>query len=98
MTLEKVSELAKQAGAAKYVNRHYPEKASFGFMDGQLQAFAQLVRNEAMEEAAKILEGSAFMENGILHRQTQHAGSWQEKSTVGLFVSANTKKIRNLKS
>ena len=48
MTPDKLIELAKQAGGSKYVNRHYPDKASFGFMDAQLQAFVELVRNEAL--------------------------------------------------
>lgn len=40
----------------KYVNRHMPDAAAFGFMQEQLQRFAELVRAEALEDAAKASE------------------------------------------
>ncbi len=56
MTQDRITELAKQAGACKYVNRHYPGITSFGFTQDQIQRFYALVRNDALEEAAKMCE------------------------------------------
>ena len=54
MTKEQVIELAKQAGASRYTNRHYPDRPTHTFTVEQLELFATLVRNAALEEAAKV--------------------------------------------
>lgn len=56
MNHDRITELAKQAGASKYVNRHCPDRTSWGFVDDRLQRFAELVRAEALEDAAKRCE------------------------------------------
>ena len=89
MTPEQIIEMAKQTGLYDCIGPGLHKYAV---------NFAQLVCNAALEEAASTLEGHQFVQDGIAYRETQHAGSWQEKSTVGLFVTANTKKIRSLKS
>lgn len=40
-----VIELAKQAGASRYTNRHYPGRPTHTFSVEQLERFATLVRN-----------------------------------------------------
>jgi len=60
MNQDRITERAKQAGGAKYVNRHTPDAAAFGFMQEQLQRFAELVRAEALEEAMRVLEFHGF--------------------------------------
>jgi hypothetical protein len=58
MTNEQITQWAREAGGAKYVNRHYPDRPTFGFMGEQLQAFATLVRNATLEEAADVVENA----------------------------------------
>ena len=53
MTKEQVIELAKQAGASRYTNRHYPDRPTHTFTAGQLELYTALVRNAALEQAAK---------------------------------------------
>lgn len=50
---EQVIELAKQAGASRYTNRHYPGRPTHTFTAGQLELYTALVRNAALEEAAQ---------------------------------------------
>lgn len=52
MTIDKVIELAKQVGAIRYGNWNKPYEATWGCNDEQLQRFAELVRAEALQEAA----------------------------------------------
>lgn len=57
MTPEQTIELAKQAGAARF----YPDRQAVtpdAYLVGQdfLQRFYELVRNEVLEEAAKVCE------------------------------------------
>lgn len=54
MTKEQVIELAKQAGASRYTNRHYPDRPTHTFTVEQLELYTALVRNAALEEAAKV--------------------------------------------
>jgi len=48
-----VIELAKQAGASRYTNRHYPDRPTHTFTVEQLELYTKLVRNAALEEAAQ---------------------------------------------
>ena len=50
---EQVIELAKQAGASRYTNRHYPDRPMHTFTVEQLERFATLVRNSVLDEGAK---------------------------------------------
>lgn len=57
MTPNQIIELAKQAGAARF----YPERQAVtpdAYLVGQdfLQRFALLVRNQVLDEAAKVLQ------------------------------------------
>ena len=51
MTKEQVIELAKQAGASRYTNRHYPDRPTHTFTVEQLELYTALVRNAALTEA-----------------------------------------------
>lgn len=53
MTKERVIELAKQAGASRYTNRHYPDRPTHTFTVEQLELYTKLVRNATLEEAAQ---------------------------------------------
>jgi len=63
MTPDRITELAKQAGGAKYVNRHYPDRPSWGFMDDQLQRFAELVWNELLRAVQMEVAQSPLISN-----------------------------------
>lgn len=51
-----VIELAKQAGASRYTNRHYPDRPTHTFTVEKLELYTKLVRNAALEEAAQKCE------------------------------------------
>ena len=54
MTKEQIVLLAKQAGASRYTNRHYPDRPTHTFTVEQLELFATLVGNAKLEEAAEV--------------------------------------------
>ena len=54
MTKEQVTGLAKRAGAARDTNRHDPDRPTHTFTVEQLELYTALVRNAALEEAAKV--------------------------------------------
>lgn len=56
---ERVIELALQAGCLRSII------GSATFTDGQLKRFAELVRAEAFEEAAKAVLDAGFKSNGV---------------------------------
>lgn len=53
-TKEQVIELAKQAGASRYTNRHYPDRPTHTFTMEQLETYTKLVRNAALEDAKQL--------------------------------------------
>lgn len=58
MTKKQVIELAKQAGASRYTNRHYPDRPTHTFTVEQLETFATLVGNAKLEEAKQIAKST----------------------------------------
>lgn len=53
MTID-IKALAKQAGGTSYINRHYPDDTAVAFGPVALAEFVRLVRESALEEAAKV--------------------------------------------
>jgi hypothetical protein len=64
MTKEDIIRMAREAGAAPYTNRHYPDRTTHTFSPDQLERFAALVRADEREACAKVCEefvmGSPF--------------------------------------
>ena len=58
MTPDRITELAKQAGF--YLGEHIVSSSPSGF-----QRFAELVRAEALDEAAKAVLDAGFKSNGV---------------------------------
>jgi hypothetical protein len=53
MTREDIIRMAREAGAAPYTNRHYPDRTTHTFSPDQLERFAALV---AVAERERIKE------------------------------------------
>lgn len=71
---EQVIELAKQAGASRYTNRHYPDRPTHTFTVEQLETYTKLVRNAALEQAAqKCMEEIADLHSSNESRNTAEA-------------------------
>ena len=58
MTKEVIA-MAREAGATPYTNRHYPDRPTHTFNVEQLERFATLVGNAALEECLEIADQCA---------------------------------------
>ena len=56
MTREELIRMAREAGAAPYTNRHYPDRTTHTFSPDQLEAFAALVAAAEHEADKTIIE------------------------------------------
>jgi hypothetical protein len=56
MTREDIIRMAREAGAAPYTNRHYPDRTTHTFSPDQLERFAVLVAAAESEECAKVCD------------------------------------------
>jgi|LauGreDrversion4_2_1035121.scaffolds.fasta_scaffold153237_3 hypothetical protein len=54
--MEPVIEMAREAGATPYTNRHYPDRPTYTFNVDQLERFAELVRAQENEACALIAD------------------------------------------
>lgn len=60
MTREEIIELAKEAKATTYTNRHYPESPYFTFSPEQLNRFVALVAKNEREMCVTVVENQAL--------------------------------------
>jgi hypothetical protein len=56
MNREKIIQMAREAGATPYTNRHYPDRPVHSFMPEALERFAALVAAAEREACAKVCE------------------------------------------
>jgi hypothetical protein len=56
MNREKIIQMAREAGATPYTNRHYPDRPVHSFMPEALERFAALVAAAEREACAKVVE------------------------------------------
>lgn len=56
ITQDKIIEWAREVGAHRYTNRHFPEQPAFAFNIERLTAFAQLVEQYRKEKDAGICD------------------------------------------
>lgn len=58
--MKTVIEMAREAGATPYTNRHYPERPTHTFTVEKLERFAALVRADEREACAKVCDDLAL--------------------------------------
>ena len=54
--MKTVIEMAREAGATPYTNRHYPDRPTHTFTIEQLERFAELIRAQENEACALIAD------------------------------------------
>jgi hypothetical protein len=73
MNREQIVEMAKEAGAYRYKNRHFPDSPTFTFSLDRLEEFAALVAIAERKECAKACDAMAetylegYAEDGSLY-------------------------------
>jgi hypothetical protein len=56
MTQDEIIRMAREAGAAPYTNRHYPDRTTHTFSPDQLERFAELIRADEREAVEDLLK------------------------------------------
>ena len=54
--MKTVIEMAREAGATPYTNRHYPDRPTHTFNVDQIERFAELVRADEREACARLVD------------------------------------------
>ena len=83
---EQAVQLAREAGATPYTNRHYPDRPTHTFNVEQLEAFAtnayKLGRNAGLDEAQQICT-----ELAELNRKAMTDSMWQQEECAAAIES-----------
>lgn len=92
--MKDIIRMAREAGAAPYTNRHYPDRTTHTFSPNQLEAFAALVaaaeREQIADEWSMCVQSD--LENGVKSLNEQAAKDWlknyPEIAKFGEWLSA----------
>jgi hypothetical protein len=97
MTRADIIRMAREAGAAPYTNRHYPDRTTYTFFPEQLKAFEDLVRadeREKLTDVAMKAAETAVVIAMALEREScakiADTGHWNQDIAEAIRARGNT--------